>query len=180
MNFFSSLFFLPFDTIRDVKFGQSFSILYWLITWLFHYLFVSQIYIKILVEIFQLSGHFQLFFLFQEKSLGLFLLKQTKSTENKTEVDLLSYEFTNKIVFIFLNRTVKDKGKLFGTEDVDTRQEVKLRKRKLFLYFEIIYFNIFKWTCSDRTKFSASLKLYRLGFIWKSLCRYSPILPQKF
>lgn len=87
-----------------------------------------------------ISGNFQVFFPFQEKAfffLVFFLLKQTKSPENKTETELLSYELTNKIVVLFLNRTVKDKGKPIKKEDMDIRQEVKLRKRKLFLYFEI-------------------------------------------
>ncbi|NXH42541.1 WDR60 protein, partial [Dicaeum eximium] len=43
--------------------------------------------------------------------------------EKKTETELLSYELTNKIVVLFLNRTVKDKEKLVETEDMDTRQE---------------------------------------------------------
>lgn len=85
--------------------------------------------IKILVEIFQEISNS--FFLFREKAL--FLIKQTKSSENKTETELLSCESTNKIVVLFLNRTVKDKGKLIEKEDMDTRQEVKLRKRKSLL-----------------------------------------------
>lgn len=52
-----------------------------------------------------------------------------------------------------MNRTVKDKGKLIEKEDMDTREEVKLKKRKLFLYFEIIYINIFKWTGATEPNF---------------------------